>query len=88
MTKTQDSKRAAPRARKKARAPEAPKSADEAQSGSGPSVAPEERHRLAECCAFFKAEHYREAEPGHIRKQDIEAAEAEIDAVLKSSGKT
>lgn len=86
MTKTQDSKRAPRRARNKARAPEAPKSADDAQSG--PRVAPEERHRLAECCAFFMAEHYREAEPGRIRVQDIEAAEAEIDALLKGFSDT
>ena len=86
MTKAKESRCAAPRARDKAHAPETAKSADEAQSG--PRVAPQERHRLAECCAFFKAEYYREAEPGHIREQDIEAAERDIEAVLNGSGKT
>jgi hypothetical protein len=50
-----------------------------------PDVTAEERHRLAECCAFFKAEHFREAAPGHIRHEDVEKAEAEIDAVVKST---
>lgn len=53
----------------------------------GPGVAPEERQRLAECCAFFKAAHYRHAEPGTIRKRDIETAQAEIDAVIERCGK-
>lgn len=61
------------------------------QSGAaperGPGVGAQERRRLAECCAFFKAEQYREAEPGSIRKRDIEVAEAEIETVLKSLGK-
>jgi hypothetical protein len=58
-------------------------SVHEAASAHGPSVNAEERHRLAECCAFFKAVHYREATPGAIRQQDIEAAERQIDAVLR-----
>ena len=53
----------------------------------GPGVAPVERQRLAECCAFFKAARYRHAEPGAIRKRDIENAQAQIDAVLKNCGK-
>lgn len=53
----------------------------------GPGVAPEARHRLAECCAFFIAERYREAAPGHIRQRDIEAAEAEIAEILRHCGK-
>ena len=53
----------------------------------GPGVAPEERHRLAECCAFFKAAHYRQAAPNEIRKRDIDMAQAEIDAVLRHCGK-
>jgi hypothetical protein len=65
------------------------KHAERAQTANerGPGVAPEERQRLAECCAFFKAAHYRHAEPGTIRKRDIETAQAEIDAVLKNCGK-
>jgi hypothetical protein len=48
-----------------------------------PVVTAEERRHLAECCAFFKAQHYREAEPGKIREQDIEVAEAEIEAIVR-----
>ena len=43
----------------------------------------EERHRMAECCAFFKAEQFREAGPGEIRHHDIELAEAEIEAIIR-----
>jgi hypothetical protein len=65
------------------------KHVERAQTASerGPGVAPEERQRLAECCAFFKAAHYREAAPGEIRKRDIETAQAEIDAVIERCGK-
>jgi hypothetical protein len=38
---------------------------------------------MAECCAFFKAEQYREAGPGKIRSQDVEVAEAEIEAIIR-----
>jgi hypothetical protein len=50
-------------------------------------ITPEERHRMAECCAFFQAEKYREAEPGKIRSADVERAEAQIDAVVATYGK-
>jgi hypothetical protein len=52
-----------------------------------PEVTPEEKRRMAECCAFFKAEHYREAAPGEIRQQDIECAEADIEAVMRKTRK-
>ena len=58
-----------------------------AEHDRGPGVTEEERHKLAECCAFFKAAHYRDAAPGEIRGADIEAAEAEIEAVIKSGEK-
>ena len=60
---------------------------EQTESERGPGVAPEERQRLAECCAFFKAAQYRQAEPGAMRKRDIENAQAQIDAVLKNCGK-
>jgi hypothetical protein len=50
-------------------------------------ITPEERQRMAECCAFFEAERYREAEPGKIRSTDVEKAKAEIDAVVATYGK-
>lgn len=46
------------------------------------SVAEEERRRLIEDCAFFRAERFREAKPGSIREQDLKDAAAEIDAAL------
>jgi hypothetical protein len=51
-----------------------------------PEVSSEERRHLAECCAFFKAERYRHAEPGTIRSSDVRKAEEEIDRVIKNSG--
>jgi hypothetical protein len=46
-------------------------------------ITPEQRRRLAECCAFFVAERFREAAPGEIRRGDIEAAAAELDATIR-----
>jgi hypothetical protein len=51
-----------------------------------PQVTREERLRLAECCAFFVAEKYREGEPGKLRRADVEKAKAQIDAVIESCG--
>ena len=49
----------------------------------GPAVPSQARRMLAECCAFFKADRYREAAPGTIRRHDVEVAEAEIDAIVR-----
>ena len=49
----------------------------------GPAVPSQARRLLAECCAFFKADRYREAAPGRIRRHDVEAAEAEIEAIIR-----
>lgn len=46
-------------------------------------VTPEESGRLAEDLAYFNVSVYREASPGEIRKDDIERAEKEIDAVTR-----
>jgi hypothetical protein len=43
----------------------------------------EERLHLINACAFFKAEHFRVAEPGSIREQDVRKAAADVDAALK-----
>ena len=51
------------------------------------AVDEEERRHLIECCAFFRAERFREAEPGHIREQDKEAAAAAIDAAIRAARK-
>jgi hypothetical protein len=49
----------------------------------GPAVPSQARRLLAECCAFFKADRYREAAPGRIRSHDIDVAEAELDAIIR-----
>lgn len=46
-------------------------------------VQADERQHLVEACAFFRADHFRAAEPGSFREQDLKDAAAEIDAVLK-----
>lgn len=48
----------------------------------GVAVSEEQRRRLVEDCAFFRAGQYRDVEPGKIRKADLRAVEAAIDAVL------
>jgi hypothetical protein len=50
-------------------------------------VEEEERRRLIDACAFFKAVRFRMAEPGRIREQDVRKAAAEVDAVLKGRRK-
>ena len=59
---------------------------DAARADRGPGVSPEERRRLARCCAYFKAAHFRVAGPDEIREDDIRAVLAEIDAVLERCG--
>jgi hypothetical protein len=51
-----------------------------------PLVEAQQRRRMAECCAFFSAERYREAAPGALRETDIRAAQAQIEAVLRERG--
>jgi len=48
----------------------------------GVAVDAEEREHLVEACAFFHADHFREADPVHLRAQDRKDAAAKIDAVL------
>ena len=55
--------------------------------GCGVRVEPEERRHLVDACAFFRAEHFRMAEPGSIREQDVRKAAADVDAALKLRGK-
>jgi len=42
----------------------------------------EQRRLLIETCAFFRAERFREVEPGCYREHDVQAAAADIDAVI------
>jgi len=55
--------------------------------GCGVLVDGEERRHLVDACAFFKADHFRMAEPGSIREQDVRKAAADVDAVLKRRAK-
>lgn len=61
------------------------------RTGSAPRKSPlvdaEERRRLIEACAFFRAEQFRECEPGRYREQDVRAAASEIDAVIRPGRK-
>jgi hypothetical protein len=52
-----------------------------------PAVDDEQRRHLIEACAFFRAERFRECEPGHVREQDVRAAASEIDAVIRPGRK-
>ena len=51
------------------------------------SVDEEQRRHLIECCAFFRAQRFREAAPGHYREQDLRAAASAIDSVIKPARK-
>jgi len=63
------------------------KAAPVAGSGRSPtpavSVDEEQRRRLIECCAFFRAQRFRDATPGQYREKDLHAAEADIDTALR-----
>lgn len=67
----------------RARAPRSDKARDRVVRERGPAVSAEARRLLAECCAFFRADRYREAAPGKIRSDDIAVAEAQISAIVR-----
>jgi len=48
------------------------------------TVSDEQRWHLIECCAFFRAGQFRDVEPGRCRRQDVQAATADIDAVIRT----
>jgi hypothetical protein len=48
----------------------------------GVEVGEDERRHLVEACAFFRAERFRDADPGHLRQHDREEAGAAIDLAL------
>jgi hypothetical protein len=43
----------------------------------------EQRRHLIECCAFFRAQRFREADPGHLRKDDVQAAAHDLEAAIR-----
>lgn len=51
--------------------------------GCGVRVDAEERLHLINACAFFRAERFREADPGSIRGEDVRKAAREVDAALQ-----
>ena len=61
--------------------------APEPAAGSEPRcvilVTAEQRQHLIEDAAYFRAERFRQVEPGDCRRQDLSEAEAEIESVLK-----
>lgn len=63
--------------------PESPKKPEPPAGEAGTlQVSPEEAHRLAECCAFFKAEHFREAQPGALRESDVDIVQEQIEEIV------
>ena len=63
------------------------RSAGVAAAGKAPvsvAVNEEERRHLIESSAFFRAERFRSCEPGRFRRQDVQAATADIDAVIRT----
>lgn len=51
--------------------------------GCGVRVDADERLHLINACAFFRAERYREADPGSIRGEDVQKAARDVDAALR-----
>jgi len=43
----------------------------------------DERRHLIEDCAYFRAARFREVEAGNVREQDLRAAAAVVDTVIK-----
>jgi hypothetical protein len=75
------------RVRKPARIKAATATGGPRYCGCGLLVDGEERRHLVDACAFFRAEHFRMAEPGSIREQDVRKAAADVDAILKGRAK-
>jgi hypothetical protein len=75
------------RVRKPARIKAATATGGPRLGGCGVRVDEEQRRHLIDACAFFRAEHFRMAEPGSIREQDVRKAAADVDAALKGRGK-
>ncbi len=67
------------------------KAAPAGGSGRAPepvvAVDEEQRRRLIECCAFFRAQRFREAAPGRYRGEDLRSAASAIDSVIRPARK-
>jgi hypothetical protein len=75
------------RVRKAARIKAATATGGARLGGCGVRVDEEQRRHLVDACAFFRAEHFRMAEPGTIREQDVRNAAEDVDAALKGRAK-
>jgi hypothetical protein len=48
----------------------------------------EQRQHLIECCAFFHAARFRDVRWGQYRRQDLQQAARDVDAVLQAHATT
>lgn len=69
------------RARRRSRA--APAAVSGRTLDTAVSVDDEERRRLIECCAFFRVQRFRDAQPGRYRDEDLRSAASAIDSVIR-----
>ena len=73
----------AARIRKPARVRAAAATGEPQLCGCGVRVDADERLHLINACAFFRAERFREADPGSIRGEDLQKAARDVDAALR-----
>jgi hypothetical protein len=53
------------------------------RAATAADVDQEQRRRLIECCAFFRAQHFRETAPGQYRADDVRAAAHDVDRAIR-----
>lgn len=53
---------------------------------AGIAVDEEQRRHLIRCCAFFRAQRFRDATPDQLRRQDLAAAARAIDSAIARGG--
>lgn len=78
----------AARVRRPARARATVASGEPRLCACGVRVGDEERLHLINACAFFRAERFREADPGSIRGEDMRKAARDVDAALEGCRKS
>lgn len=77
----------AARARKPARVKAMPAGGEPQLCGCGVRVDADERLHLINACAFFRAERFREVDPGTIRGEDVQKAARDVDTALQGRRK-
>jgi hypothetical protein len=73
----------AARVRKPARVRPAAAASEPQLCGCGLRVDADERLHLIRACAFFRADRFREAEPGSVRGEDLRKAARDVDTALR-----